>query len=134
MGDRIEKFLEKHYTTNRRWKYCDKRLADRPIHEIVARREEAKIEDYAQNKDQSDERFMLKAREAEKKLKRLKMAKYSVELFDEIIQEMMKDKKTIMEMMAELDVDENTVFAAQTRLATKAQKKAIEDQMKKAAK
>jgi len=35
------------------------------------------------------------------------MAKYSVELFDEIIEEMMRDKKTIMEMMAELDVDDN---------------------------
>jgi hypothetical protein len=35
------------------------------------------------------------------------MAKYSTDLFDEIIEEMMRDKKTIMEMMAELDVDEN---------------------------
>ena len=34
------------------------------------------------------------------------MAKYSIELFDEIIEEMMREKKTIMEMMAELDVDE----------------------------
>jgi len=34
------------------------------------------------------------------------MAKYSVELLDEIIEEMMKEKKTIMEMMAELDVDD----------------------------
>jgi len=35
------------------------------------------------------------------------MAKYSIDLFDEIIEEMMRDKKTIMEMMAELDVDDN---------------------------
>lgn len=46
------------------------------------------------------------ARDAERKLKRLKMAKYSMDLFDEIIQEMMRDKKTIMEMLAELDCDE----------------------------
>jgi hypothetical protein len=35
------------------------------------------------------------------------MAKYSADLFDEIIEEMMREKKTIMEMMAELDVDES---------------------------
>jgi hypothetical protein len=46
------------------------------------------------------------ARDAERKLKRLKMAKYSMDLFDEIISEMMRDKKTIMEMLAELDCDE----------------------------
>ena len=46
------------------------------------------------------------ARDAERKLKRLKMAKFSTDLFDEIISEMMKDKKTIMEMLAELDCDE----------------------------
>lgn len=40
------------------------------------------------------------------------MAKYSVELFDEIVEEMMREKKTIMEMMVDLDVDENAVFEA----------------------
>ena len=34
------------------------------------------------------------------------MAKYSVELFDEILEEMTKEKKSMLEMMAELDVDE----------------------------
>ena len=38
-------------------------------------------------------------------MKRLRMAKYSIELFDEIVLEMMKSKRTIMEIMAELDVD-----------------------------
>jgi c-di-AMP phosphodiesterase-like protein len=46
------------------------------------------------------------AKDAERKLKRLKMAKFSIDLFDEIISEMMRDKKTIMEMLAELDCDE----------------------------
>lgn len=46
------------------------------------------------------------AKEAEKRLKRLKMAKYSADLFDEIIEEMMREKKTIMEMLAELDCEE----------------------------
>jgi hypothetical protein len=46
------------------------------------------------------------AKEAEKRLKRLKMAKYSVDLFDDIIEEIMREKKTIMEMLAELDCEE----------------------------
>ena len=45
------------------------------------------------------------------------MAKYSQDLFDEIIAEMMKNKKTLMEMMAELDCDEESIYSAQTRLA-----------------
>jgi hypothetical protein len=46
-------------------------------------------------------------------MKRLRMAKYSVELFDEIVVEMMKEKRTIMEMMAELDVDDEKIIEAQ---------------------
>jgi len=54
-----------------------------------------------------DTRVIEQAKLAEKKLKRLKMAKFSKDLFDEIIEEMMRDKKTIMEMLAELDADED---------------------------
>ncbi len=65
------------------------------------------------------------ARQAEKKLKRLKMAKFSQDLFDEIIEEMMREKKTILEMLAELDADEEQVYAAQTRIAKRQQAKNI---------
>ena len=46
-------------------------------------------------------------------MKRLRMAKYSIELFDEIVIEMMKEKRTMMEMMAELDVDDEKIVEAQ---------------------
>lgn len=69
----------------------------------------------------------MKAREAEKKIKRLKMAKYSHELFDEIVSEMMRGKKTILEMMAELDASEADIYTSQTRIAKRTQKKIIED-------
>ena len=49
------------------------------------------------------------------------MAKYSNDLFDEIIQEMMREKKTIMEMMAELDCDDSNIYSSQTRIAKKQQ-------------
>lgn len=56
---------------------------------------------------------MLEQAEAiEKKLKRLKLAKLDKNLFDEIIEEMTKDKKTVLEMQAELDVDEASIFDA----------------------
>ena len=38
------------------------------------------------------------------------MAKYSQELFDEIVLEMMQDKRSMMEMMAELDVDDDKII------------------------
>jgi predicted ester cyclase len=45
------------------------------------------------------------------------MAKYSLDLFDEIVDEMIKDKRSVMEMMAELDVEQEAIFEAQERLA-----------------
>lgn len=55
------------------------------------------------------------------------MAKYSNELFDEIIEEMMREKKTILEMMAELDANEADIYVSQTRIAKRQQTKIIED-------
>ena len=69
-------------------------------------------EDHAQTRSDIDERTLIQAREAEKKLKRLKMAKYSNDLFDEIIEEMMREKKTILEMMAELDAQEAEIYVS----------------------
>ena len=54
--------------------------------------------------------MLQRAVDAEKKMKRLRMAKYSTELFDEIVTEMMKEKRTLMEMMAELDVDDEKIL------------------------
>lgn len=63
--------------------------------------------------------MILKAVEAEKKMKRLRMAKYSEELFDEIVGEMMKEKRTMMEMMAELDVEEEQIIDSQQRITSR---------------
>lgn len=40
------------------------------------------------------------------------MAKFSQELFDEIVEESMREKRSFMEMMAELDCDEEDIYAA----------------------
>ena len=85
----------------------------------MARRDDCKLEDQIMSRAPIDNSILELAKDAERKLKRLKMAKYSFELFDEIIKEMMRDKKTIMEMLAELDCDEEQVYASQTRLAKK---------------
>ena len=45
------------------------------------------------------------------------MAKLSKDLFDEIVEEMLKEKRSLMEMMAELDVDDQAIFDAQERIA-----------------
>lgn len=66
-----------------------------------------------------DQTLISRALDAEKKMKRLRMAKYSQELFDEIVIEMMKDKRSMMEMMAELDVDDDKIIEAQQRITTR---------------
>ena len=101
----------------------------RPIEELIARRDDCRPEDNIVTKSEVDEQTIIKAREAEKKLKRLKMAKYSHDLFDEIIEEMMREKKTILEMMAELDATEADIYASQTRIAKRTQTKIIEETM-----
>ena len=101
----------------------------RPIEELIARRDDCRPEDNIVTKSEVDEQTIIKAREAEKKLKRLKMAKYSHDLFDEIIEEQMRDKKTILEMMAELDATEADIYASQTRIAKRTQTKIIEETM-----
>ena len=110
--DHLKRLLEKHYTTNRQWKYNAETRQMRPIEEIIAGRESLKFEDTAQLKEDIDEQTIIQAREAEKKLKRMKMAKYSHDLFDEIIEEFMKEKKTILEMMAELDATEAEIYTS----------------------
>jgi hypothetical protein len=57
------------------------------------------------------------AKAVEKRLKRLRMAKLSKDLFDEIVDEMLKEKRSLMEMMAELDVDDQAIYDAQERIA-----------------
>jgi hypothetical protein len=49
------------------------------------------------------------------------MAKLDKNLFDEIVEEMMKEKKTQGEMMAELDCDEQDIVDSYERLAKRRQ-------------
>ena len=104
--------MEKFYTVDREWRYNPDTGKLRNINELIARREIAKIDDHKNMKEEIDEQTITQARAAERKLKRLKMAKYSHDLFDEIIEEMMREKKTILEMMAELDASEAEVYAS----------------------
>jgi hypothetical protein len=104
---KIDELVKKHFTKDREWRYSLEKRGMRSLQDLIDSREESKIDDHLIKRAEVDEKILVQAREAEKRLKRLKMAKYSVELFDEIIEEMMRDKKTIMEMMAELDVDDN---------------------------
>ena len=127
----IECLETKHYTTDRKWRYT---LEDggrlRTLAELIEMREEPKLEDFIIKKADVDERMLEQAKAIERRLKRLKMAKLDKNLFDEIIEEMMKEKKTLLEMQAELDVDEATIFDAQERIAKKKQAKMFAEKEK----
>ena len=119
LDDNIKTLKDKHYSANREWRYDAAEGRMRTLDELVGRREEAKIDDQQQSKGGVDQTMVQRAVDAEKKMKRLRMAKYSVELFDEIVTEMMKEKRTLMEMMAELDVDDEKILEAQQRITNR---------------
>ncbi len=85
--------------------------------ELVARRDEPQLSDYLIKKAEIDQNVLEQAKAVEKRLKRLRMAKLSKDLFDEIVDEMLKEKRSLMEMMAELDVDDQAIYDAQERIA-----------------
>ena len=54
------------------------------------------------------------------------MAKYSPDLFDELVMEMMREKRTMMEMMAELDVEDEKIVESQQRIANRRLKEGLQ--------
>jgi len=54
LDDKIEKFKEKHYTVNRQWRYDWNEGRPRTLKELIARREESKIDDFLTSKGTLD--------------------------------------------------------------------------------
>jgi len=127
MDSKIEEYKKKHYNVDREWRYDfhgDNGIGRmRTMDEIIAKKDESKIDDMVSVRGVEDQSLMQKAAIIEKKFKRIRMAKFSVELFDEIVQEMMRDRRSMMEMMAELDVEDDQILESQQRI-TKARLKA----------
>ena len=121
----IASLKEKHYNVNREWRYNYDTAEWRSYKEIKSKRENCKQEDQILARGSVDQTLISRAIEAERKMKRLRMAKYSPELFDEIVTEMMREKRTMMEMMAELDVEDEKIVESQQRIANKRLKMGI---------
>ena len=121
----IQKFKEKHFNINREWRYNFGAAQMRGLQELIDRREDAKIEDQTVSKGAADQTIMQRAIEAERKMKRVRMAKYSPDLFDELVMEMMREKRTMMEMMAELDVEDDKIVESQQRIANRRLKEGL---------
>ena len=81
----IAKLKEKHYTTNREWRYNFNAGEMRSYQELVDRRETTDRDAVTVGRGKVDQTLIQRAMEAERKMKRLRMAKYSNELFDEIV-------------------------------------------------
>lgn len=120
LDDKIDAFKNKHYNADREWRYefngDDGLGRPRSLDEIISKKENSKIDDFLISKGGEDLTLINRAAFAEKKMKRLRMAKYSEDLFDEIVIEMMKEKRTLMEMMAELDVEDEKIMESQQRI------------------
>ena len=104
---------------NREWKYNFDEARYFSLDELIAKRENAKQDDVMTGKGGEDQTLIQRAILAEKKMKRLRMARFSEELFDEIVTEMMREKRSMMEMMAELDVDDEKITESQQRITNR---------------
>ena len=116
LDQNIQMMKDKHMNVNREWRYDFALGRMRTYQELIDRREDSKIDDTIISRGGLDQTMIQRAVEAERKMKKLRMAKYSTELFDEIVIDMMKEKRTMMEMMAELDVDDEKITEAQQRI------------------
>ncbi|CDW79677.1 UNKNOWN [Stylonychia lemnae] len=122
LDKQIQTIVDRHYTLDRKWRYT---LEDggrlRTLQELIDVREEPQLEDFRMQRSGVDQGKLEHAKAIERKLKRLRMAKLDKNVFDEILDEMMNQKKTLLEMQAELDVDEQAIQDAQDRIAKKKQ-------------
>eukprot|EP00350_Pseudokeronopsis_sp_OXSARD2_P003203 CAMPEP_0170560980 /NCGR_PEP_ID=MMETSP0211-20121228/52067_1 /TAXON_ID=311385 /ORGANISM="Pseudokeronopsis sp., Strain OXSARD2" /LENGTH=161 /DNA_ID=CAMNT_0010875907 /DNA_START=44 /DNA_END=529 /DNA_ORIENTATION=+ len=100
---------DKHYTVNRQWRYNLEEGRWRTLQELIDRREDCKYGDSIITREDEDTKVLDRAKKIELRLKKMRMAKFSKDLFDEIVEDMRNDNRTLIEMMAELDVDEATI-------------------------
>ena len=59
---------------------------------------------------------MIQAQKVKEKMERYAMAKYNKDLFDKLIVEMQDQGRSMLEICAELDCEENHVYEAQERI------------------
>lgn len=119
LDNEIKAFEEKHYTKDFQWRYnCEERRM-RTHKELVARREEPQPEDFivVQLKDERSEREKKRIEAAQQ----LKNAVYNEELFIKVVQKMMDEGKTLIEMMVYLDVTEQQLQDAFSKISQQKQ-------------
>lgn len=77
LDDNIKHLKEKHYNVNRQWRYDFDNGRFYTLDELIAKRENSKQDDLMFTKGGIDQHLLNQAIQAEKKMKRLRMAKYS---------------------------------------------------------
>jgi hypothetical protein len=104
--------LKKFYKEDFEWRYDLENRRFRTYKELVTRRDDPVWETYNIRKLEVDQAAEARKKEEERKQQRFLMAKYSKELMIEIVQEMMDQSKTVLEMMVELDCTEQSILEA----------------------
>lgn len=125
LDGQIKEFEKKHYCKDFQWKYNLEEKRIRKHKELVARREEAKPEDFIviQLKDERSEREKKRIEAAQQ----LKNAVYNEELFISVVRRMMGEGKTLIEMMVYLDVTEQQLQDAFTKISQQDQLEKLEE-------
>jgi hypothetical protein len=120
----------KFFSEDRKFRYDIENKRWRDYSEIVARRNDAKIENYVIDiKHKDDVRLEQNKAEVER-LKRLRMSKFEDTIFDSLVEEFMGKKLSLFEMMNELDCEDSKIDQAKIRLAQKELKVKMESMKK----
>ena len=121
----IQDFENKFSTRDFKWRYSIKDKRIRPHKELVARREDAKWESFTMSLT-TDERSERERQRIDKE-QQLKNAVHNEELFIQVVQKMMNEGKTTIEMMVYLDVREEDIINAQSIISKNEQIKKLEE-------
>lgn len=127
LGPKISE-MRKFIKTDFRWRYNFTERRFRTYEELVARRDDCAYGDWSFRKVKIDKAAEARKEVEARNLRRLQLSKYNPDLYTEIIEEMMKDGRTMLEMMIELDTDEQSIIDAQERI----QQRVLEEQTKEA--
>lgn len=121
----IQDFESKFSTRDFKWRYSVKDKRIRTHKELVARREDAKREDFRVTLT-TDERSEAERQKIDKE-QQLKNAVYNEDLFIQVVQRMMNEGKSTIEMMVYLDVKEEDIINAQSIISKNEQIKKLEE-------
>lgn len=106
----LANYKKTHYHEDRQWRYSCEEMRRYDIRELIAKREDAVESNYLNRclatVGREEKSIKGGSSTSMERAKRLQMAKHSEDIFDELVSELLKKKKNLTQICAELECDE----------------------------